>query len=42
MKADQQQRLFANTARNMNSVEEFIKIRHIQNCYKADLTYVTR
>lgn len=39
MKPDQQQRLFANTARNMNSVEEFIKIRHIQNCYKADPDY---
>lgn len=39
MKQDEQQRLFANTSRNMHGVEEFIKIRHIQNCYKADPAY---
>ncbi|MEA4996525.1 MAG: catalase [Petrimonas sp.] len=39
MTPDAQQRLFENTARNMNGVEEHIKIRHIGNCFKADPTY---
>ena len=36
---EQQKVLFENTARNMNGVEEFIKIRHIGNCFKADPVY---
>ena len=39
MGPEEQQRLFDNTARNMNGVEEHIKIRHIGNCYKADPAY---
>ncbi len=39
MKPDEQQRLFANTARNMGDSDEIIKIRHIGNCYKADPAY---
>ena len=39
MTADAQQRLFENTARNMGCSEDFIKIRHISNCYKADPDY---
>ncbi|HBG39940.1 MAG TPA: catalase [Porphyromonadaceae bacterium] len=35
----QKQVLFGNTARNMEGVEEFIKIRHIRNCYQADPDY---
>ena len=39
MNPQQQQVLFENTARNMNGVEDFIKIRHIIHCYKADPAY---
>lgn len=39
MTKDQQQVLFENTARNMGDAPEFIKIRHIQNCLKADPAY---
>lgn len=39
MSPEQQQVLFENTARNMGDSEEFIKIRHINNCYKADPAY---
>lgn len=39
MKPDEQQRLFENTARNMGDAPDFIKIRHIQNCLKADPAY---
>ncbi len=39
MSPEQQQVLFENTARNMEGVEEFIKIRHIIHCYKADPAY---
>jgi catalase len=39
MTADAQQRLFENTARNMGGSEDIIKIRHINNCYKADPNY---
>lgn len=39
MSPGQQKVLFENTARNMTGVEEFIKIRHIGNCYKADPAY---
>lgn len=39
MTLEQQQVLFDNTARNMNGVEEHIKVRHIGNCYKADPDY---
>lgn len=35
MSSEEQQRLFENTARNL----EFIKIRHIVNCFKADPHY---
>ena len=38
MTPEQQQLLFENTARNMEGVPEF-KIRHINNCYKADPEY---
>jgi len=39
MSEDEQQRLFENTARNMEGVEQFIKERHIIHCYKADPKY---
>lgn len=39
MSPEQQQVLFENTARNMEGVEEHIKLRHIHNCYKADPAY---
>jgi catalase len=39
MIAAQQQVLFENTARNMGDSPEFIKIRHIKNCLKADKAY---
>jgi catalase len=39
MSPDQQQVLFENTARNMGDAPEFIKIRHISNCLKADPAY---
>ena len=39
MTPDSQQRLFDNTARNMGDSDEIIKIRHINNCYKADPDY---
>ena len=39
MSPEQQQVLFENTARNMGDAPEFIKIRHIQNCLKADPAY---
>ena len=39
MTPGQQKLLFENTARNMNGVPEFIKIRHIENCLKADPAY---
>jgi catalase len=39
MSSEQQQVLFENTARNMNGVEEYIKVRHIIHCYKADPAY---
>ncbi|MGX9132936.1 catalase [Rummeliibacillus sp. JY-2-4R] len=39
MSPDEQQRLFENTARNMEGVEDFIKERHIIHCYKADPKY---
>lgn len=39
MSALQRQVLFENTARNMEGVPEFIKIRHIKNCYRADPQY---
>jgi len=35
----QKQVLFENTARNMEGVPEFIKVRHINNCMKADKAY---
>jgi catalase len=39
MSPEQQQVLFENTARNMGDCSEFIKIRHISNCLKADPAY---
>lgn len=36
---EEQSRLFENTARNMKGVPDFIKIRHIENCMKADKNY---
>lgn len=39
MTPEQQQVLFENTARNMDGVPEFIKMRHIENCLKADPAY---
>ena len=39
MTPEQQQALFENTARNMEGVPEFIKMRHIENCLKADPAY---
>ncbi len=39
MNKEQKKALFENTARNMNGVPEFIKIRHIKNCAKADRNY---
>ena len=39
MTTEQQQRLFENTARSMQSVPDFIKMRHIKNCMQADIEY---
>ncbi|WP_284141787.1 catalase [Virgibacillus sp. LDC-1] len=39
MSAEQKQLLFENTARNMEGVENHIKLRHIDHCYKADPAY---
>ena len=39
MSPAQQQVLFENTARAMEGVPDFIKIRHIENCSKADPAY---
>ena len=39
MTTEQQQRLFENTARSMQSVPDFIKMRHIRNCMQADIEY---
>lgn len=39
MSDEQKQALFENTARNFEGAEEFIKIRYIVSCYKADPAY---
>lgn len=39
MSADQQQRLFDNTARALGDAPDFIKQRHVGNCSKADPAY---
>lgn len=39
MSKEQQQVLFENTARNMEGVPDFIKIRHINHCMQADKAY---
>ena len=39
MNSEQKERLFANTARAMCDVPEFIKRRHIEHCTKADPEY---
>jgi len=36
---EEQQRLFENTARNMQGTTKDIQLRHINNCYKADPAY---
>ena len=39
MNDDQKAQLFANTAANLQGVEEFIQRRHILHCYLADPAY---
>jgi catalase len=39
MNAEQQEALFGNTARAMGDAPYEIKVRHIENCLKADSTY---
>lgn len=39
MKAEEQQRLFGNTARAMGDAARHIKLRHIRHCYLADPAY---
>lgn len=39
MSDEQKELLFRNTAEDFEEAEEFIKIRHITNCYKADPAY---
>ena len=39
MTPEEQQRLFENTARNMQGTTKEIQLRHINNCYKADPAY---
>lgn len=39
MTSEEQQRLFENTARNMQGTTKDIQLRHINNCYKADPAY---
>ena len=39
MKPEQQTILFENTARAIGDAPEFIKLRHIRNCYAADPKY---
>lgn len=39
MKDDEKQRLFENTARNMQGTTILVKKRHIRHCYLADPAY---
>lgn len=39
MTAEEQQRLFENTARNMQGTTKEVQLRHINNCYKAAPAY---
>jgi catalase len=39
MTAEEQQRLFENTARNMQGTTKEVQLRHINHCYKADPAY---
>src|SRR5699024_7536838 len=39
MTPEEQQRLFENTARDMEGATKEVKLRHINNCYKADPAY---
>jgi len=39
MSDEEKERLFNNTAEELEGAEEHIKIRHIVNCYKADPAY---
>ena len=41
MTPEQQEALFGNTARAMGDAPEFIKFRHIRNCYACDPAYGT-
>ncbi|WP_394231307.1 catalase [Niallia oryzisoli] len=41
MTKDEQQRLFDNTARNMQGTTKEVQLRHINNCYRADPAYGT-
>ncbi len=39
MSDEQKEVLFKNTAADFDAAPEFIKIRHIRNCYKAHKDY---
>jgi len=39
MSSEQQELLFANTARSIGDAPKAIQLRHIGNCLKADLDY---
>ena len=39
MPSEEQELLFANTARAMGDAHLFIKQRHVRNCYRADPRY---
>lgn len=39
MSKEEQQRLFANTARNMQGTTKEVQLRHIVNCFRADPAY---
>ena len=39
MSAEQREVLFANTARQIGGAPDFVKLRHIENCSKADPAY---
>lgn len=39
MTAEEQHRLFANTARSMQGTTKEVQLRHIANCYYADPAY---
>lgn len=39
MTPEEQQRLFENTANNMQGTTKEVQLRHINHCYKADPRY---